>query len=161
MKSKVPKQFSGRGLTCVFDTAKGCEGRWRIRGSGVFGWPDQCEQTAAIAAACEELGIRVIRKSGGSPGNANSYTLEAPFLDGGLQAKTGNYWYERRGAWIVGARALLLVALALKLSVSPQWLRQHGVEGETIESLKFKLDVVVPLTEKFGNRLVIRTESRE
>lgn len=75
----------------------------------------------------------------GSPANCDSYHLEASFLDGGLRAKTGNYWYAARGAWIRGPKAVLLVALKLGLNVTPAWRRRHGLENISLADLLAEL----------------------
>lgn len=133
------RSFAGRPLTAVFDTAKGQDGEWRVRGSGVFGPPEICKQTAAIVTACEESGVHVLRGGSGSPANASSYTLEAKFLDGGLQAETGDYWYGKRGAWVNGARAMLFVALTLQLRIQDSLFRRLGLDHVALEDLKNEL----------------------
>jgi hypothetical protein len=85
------------------------------------------------------LGIEVKLKSSGSPANCDSYNLEAVFLDGGFSSRTGNYWYASRGAWVNGRRAVLLIALRLGLRVRPGWLRSHGLEKATLDSLNDEL----------------------
>ena len=134
--------FAGRSLTAVFDTAKGANGRWRIRGSGVFEQPESCEQTAAIVTACEESGIQIVRPSSGSPANANSYSLEANFLDGGVQAQTGNYFFGKRGAWVIGARAMLFIALTLQLRIQDSLVRRLKLGHVSLEDLMNELRVV-------------------
>lgn len=89
--------------------------RFRIAGSGVHGWPNAAANTAAIIRLLEGKGIVVKQRSMGSPGNADSYHIETPFLDGGLFAKTGNYLVGTRGAWIHGERAVTSVAQQLGL----------------------------------------------
>ena len=57
-----------------------------------------------------------------SPINVDSHYAEASFLDGGLYAATGNYWYEERGAWINGEQAFKFLTdklgLVAKKSIS-------------------------------------------
>lgn len=87
--------------------------RFRIVGSGVRDWPNAAANTAAIIRLLERQGISVKQRSMGSPGNANSYHIETPFLDGGLFAMTGNYLVGTRGAWVHGERAVTWVAQQL------------------------------------------------
>lgn len=139
MRIENMRRFAGQSLTAVFDTARGQGGEWRVRGSGVFGQPESCEQTAVIVTACEESGIPIERHSNGSPANANSYTLAANFLDGGLRAQTGNYMFGKRGAWVIGARAMLFVALKLQLRTQDSLLHRLNLSHVTLENLKNEL----------------------
>lgn len=113
MKSSLPPRFES-----VFPrdgvTDEGTP-RFRIRGSGVHEDPESAPLTQRIVDHLEANGINVTRRSWGSPGNADSHHLDGPFLDGGLQAKTGNYWMEPRGAWIGGEEAVTWLAHGLGL----------------------------------------------
>lgn len=89
---------------------------YRIRGSGVTGDPEDAANTRRIVEQLEGSGIKVERRSSGSPGNADAYILRAAFLDGGLWGMTGNYWMAPRGVWIVGAKAADFVLRGLDRS---------------------------------------------
>ena len=84
--------------------------QWRIKGSGVRGWPHNARATAEVVEALRSVGIDVRSYAEGSAANAGSYHCDAEFEAGRLSAKTGAYWYEPRGAWIEGARALAFIA---------------------------------------------------
>jgi hypothetical protein len=99
--------------------------RFRIAGSGVRRWPQSAANTAAIIRVIEGRAIAVKSRSLGSPGNADSYHIETPFLDGGLFAMTGNYLLGKRGAWIHGERAVTWLAQQLGLR-PPGSLRQNN-----------------------------------
>lgn len=88
---------------------------WRINGSGVRGKPEESQGTNQVVKILAEHHISVSSYSMGSPGNVTSYHLEATFQDGGLYAKTGNYWQEKRGAWIYGEKAMEYMAAMLNL----------------------------------------------
>lgn len=89
---------------------------YRIRGSGVTGQPEDAANTRRVVEQLEGCGIKVERRSDGSPGNADSYKLRAAFLDGGLWGMTGNYWMAPRGVWIVGSEAADFVIRSLDRS---------------------------------------------
>jgi N-formylglutamate amidohydrolase len=108
--------------------------RWRIRGSGVRGWPHHADGTAEVVEALKSVGIDVRTYSDGSPANVSSYHCEAAFESGRLTAKTGAYWYESRGAWIEGARALTFVAAITDRRVSGALLREIKRADPEIES---------------------------
>jgi hypothetical protein len=101
--------------------------RWRIRGSGVHGYPDTAPLTAAIIDRLEASGIIVKSYSKGSPANVTSYHLDARFEDGGLTASTGCYWFGERGAWIKGAKAIVTLANILALRSVPQVMGSANV----------------------------------
>jgi hypothetical protein len=112
---------------------------WRIRGSGVSRECEAAKTTNAIVEFLESAGIPV--KRGGTSGfcAADTYSLEANFLDGGLSAETGNYIGQDKGAWIGGSRAALFVALGLGLRV-PQILRdRYALTNATFEELKSEI----------------------
>ena len=88
--------------------------------SGVRGFPIEAEYTSAIVDVLEANGIAVRQYSMGSPANVDSHHLEARFLDGGLTASTGKYWYGRKGAWIEGRKAVEWVARLLDLQRLPK-----------------------------------------
>lgn len=93
--------------------------RWRIKGSGVQTHPTDAKLTEEVVECLEGSGISVQSSWSGSPGNAVCYELEASFEDGGLYASTGNYWYQQRGAWINGERAVIKLAQLLGLRKIP------------------------------------------
>ena len=80
--------------------------------------------------------FEVKKQNWGSAANASSYELKSTFLDGGFRSITGNYWCERRGAWVKGARAVLLIALTLELRIRPAWYREHGLDGTALAQLR-------------------------
>jgi hypothetical protein len=94
--------------------------QWRIKGSGVQGWPTDAPLTAEIKRFLETAGIAVRAHSMGSPANVDSYHLEAAFEDGGLYASTGTYWFGQRGAWIRGRKAVMWLAKQLGLCKIPE-----------------------------------------
>lgn len=103
----------GRSFESVFRPARSSDDglpRYRITGSGVRQWPTDASSTSAIVAMLEANGVEVKQRSMGSPGNCNSYHIDVPFLDGGMHAETGNYWFGEKGAWIHGNRAIAWVA---------------------------------------------------
>lgn len=110
---------------------------WRIRGSGVSGPPETAETTKAVVAFLEQAGVNVVRSGFGGIGGADMFTLDAPFLDGGLFAQTGSYFYQSKSAFVAGARAVLFVALGLGLSVPSGFLEEQG--SPTLEELTREL----------------------
>ena len=101
--------MSGRRFEAVFTfDSQGRDGkpRFRIAGSGIHGPPCFAPLTDSVVEALRSQGIQVKERSLGSPGNVDSYHLDASFSDGGLRASTGNYWIEQRGAWVVGEEAV-------------------------------------------------------
>lgn len=89
--------------------------RWRIAGSGMMGQPTDARNTEAVVGALIANGVEVRFYSLGSPAGVDSHHLEARFLDGGLHAKTGSYWYGEKGAWIDGPEAVKWVGQLLDL----------------------------------------------
>ena len=119
--------MSGRRFESVFANdgqSPGGRPRFRIAGSGIHKPPRFAPLTGSVVEALRSQGINVIERSLGSPGNVDSYHLEASFKDGGLQASTGNYWMEKRGAWVEGEEAVCWVAQLLGLK-PPGSLRRH------------------------------------
>lgn len=88
---------------------------FRIKGSGVQGEPTEAPMTDLIVGAIQTAGADVRGCWSGSAANATSHHLEADFLDGGLRASTGDYWYSPRGAWLMGEDAVAWVAHLLGL----------------------------------------------
>src|SRR5262249_54907046 len=130
----------GKPFSAVFCRLAGAERHtWRVRNSGVQFVPRRSKETRAVLEACSALGIPLEEKSSGSPANADSYTVRATFLDGGIEGQTGNYWYAPRGVWIRGTKAVLLLALQLGLSVRRGWYIEHGLTGATLHSLRREL----------------------
>jgi len=109
----------GRTFKSVFrpDGAKDGIARYRLAGSGVIGWPTDARTTNALTSLLKNNGIEIRQRSMGSPANANSYQLDAAFLDGGFHATTGNYWFGEKGAWIHGPKALAWVARSLGIGL--------------------------------------------
>lgn len=97
------------------DGPVGGKPRYRIQGSGVKTQPMHATRTHAVVQFLQSRDIAVAHRSSDSPANANSYYLDAAFLDGGLHARTGNYWLEPRGAWIEGEDAVSWIAHGLGL----------------------------------------------
>jgi len=89
--------------------------RWRIAGSGVMGEPTDAPNTEAVVEALRANGVEVRFYSLGSSAGVDSHHLEARFLDGGLHAQTGSYWYGKKGAWIDGPEAVKWVGQLLDL----------------------------------------------
>lgn len=121
--------MSGRRFESVFASDGQCPGgkpRFRTAGSGIQMPPRFAPLTDSVVEALHSQGINVIERSLGSPGNVDSYHLEASFKDGGLQASTGKYWMEKRGAWVEGEEAVCWVAHLLGLR-PPGSLRRHQV----------------------------------
>ena len=104
--------------------------RWRIVGSGVRGSPCDCLATAAVVQVLRDAGIHV-RSSFMMPLDSRgcgTSNLDATFLDGGLTASTGDYWYGQRGTWISGIKALLLAAGLLELVISDKWRNEFDAQ---------------------------------
>jgi len=93
--------------------------RWRVKGSGVHGYPNDAPLTEEIVRSLKLSGITVRSFSMGSPVNVTSHHLEAKFEDGGLYAATGGYWYGERGTWITGMKAVTWLAQMLGLKKIP------------------------------------------
>lgn len=112
------RSLAGRRFESVFRPDRSAvDGtpRFRISGSGVRRWPKDSATTRAIAEMLKQEGVEIKERASGSAGNANSYYLDATFLDGGLHATTGSYWFGEKGAWIHGCEAVARVA------------RSHGI----------------------------------
>lgn len=103
---------------------------WRIAGSGVSGKPERARFTKMIVRGLENVGIDVEHTVSMGMVNADSYYLNATFLDGGLSATTGNYIGGAKGAYITGPKAVLLVALALRLKVPAEFFEAHGIPSD-------------------------------
>ncbi len=112
---------------------------WRIRGSGVAGPPESAETTRAVLEFLEKSGIKVTRSGSGGIGGGEMYTLDAPFLDGGLFAQTGVYFHGSKSAWITGARAATFIALGLGLKMSPRTVAELGAQGWSLDNLRRQL----------------------
>jgi len=135
--AEAMSRFQGQPFSHVFTQPRTAQpNEWRVKYSGIQGVPRDSKTIHAVFAACLHLGIGVDDRSWGSAANASSYELKSTFLDGGFRSKTGNYWCERRGAWVTGARAVLLIALTLGLRIRPAWYREHGLEGATLSQLR-------------------------
>jgi hypothetical protein len=91
------------------------ENKWRIKGSGVRGYPSDAKYTNAIIELLKNSNVIVEEYTSGSPVNVDSHHVRAIFLDGGLYASTGNYWYSERGAWITGKEAFKFIVDRLHL----------------------------------------------
>jgi hypothetical protein len=89
--------------------------KWRIKGSGVRGFPSDADRTEAVLKILKDAGVPIREYSMSSPCNPSSYHVEAFFEDGGLRAVTGNYWYSERGAWISGEKAFEFIIQKLGL----------------------------------------------
>jgi len=130
------RRFRGGSFSSVFEPdtfdAKAC---WRLKGSGVNGFPQEAPATAECLAICWDLGITIRERNMGSPANASSYEIRCDFLDGGLYAKTGNYFYERKGAWVFGPKAVLLLAEGMGVHVRRSWRVTFGLEHVTFSEL--------------------------
>ena len=109
---------------------------WRIRGSGVNGSCEDAETTNTIVAFLESVRIPVERSGSSGFCTAESWTLEAEFLDGGLSAETGNYIGNEKGARIQGSRAALFVALGIGLWVPQSFRDRYSLTNATLEELK-------------------------
>jgi hypothetical protein len=132
--------LAGKSLTSIFKLEVSEPApKWRIKGSGVRGWPTDCLLTQVVVDACKGLNISVDEYWMGSPANVDSYHLKATFLDGGLYASTGRYLFSPRGAWITGKKAVLIVAFQLGLKVSQAWLAEQGLENTTFDTLRSEL----------------------
>jgi hypothetical protein len=128
--------FSDRPFGAVFAHPRSYPpDRWRVRGSGVHARPDSAPTTAAVLAVCEDLGIATEVYYSTGPCSADSFPVEAKFLDGGLSGETGNYIGGERGVTVTGAKAVLLLALSLGLRVRPAWYAEYGLEGVDLEDL--------------------------
>ena len=119
IRNQIPtSHFRVTGSLSELIESKNVGPRWRIKRSGVRGLPTEAETTAEIVEALKEMGVPVRVHSMGSPANVDSYHIEAQFADGGLFAKTGSYWYERRGAWIEGPQAVAFVGVSCDRKIS-------------------------------------------
>ena len=153
VKDEDKPDFSGQPFSAVFQhPGHYPEGQWRIRSSGTHGIPELSKQTAAVVVALDELGIEMQRYWSATPINPDSFRIIADFLDGGLEAMTGNYWYHPRGAWMGGPKAVLLLSLQLGLKVRPAWRRKYGLEEATLESLKAEIGQELTENERKKNR---------
>jgi len=112
---------------------------WRIVGSGVRGFPTECEVVGEIVNVLRSHGIDVTQSSMGSPSNADSYHLKASFLDGGIRGKTGNYWYEPRGSWVYGKQVLTFIVFSLKLEVSRKQTKDFLACNTNLQELTKRL----------------------
>ena len=141
MKSeRTQEHFQARPFSAVFHLPRGPNTtRWRVRNSGVTGMPCESKETNAVLTACRILGISVREQNWGSAGNANSYKIEAKFLDGGIVGETGNYWFQERGVWVSGAKAVLALALQIGLNVRRSWHESYGLVGVCLEDLQTQL----------------------
>lgn len=97
-------------------TAEGEPPKWRIKGSGVRGYPDRAPKTSELIELLIKEGIEVKKYTMGSPANMDSHHAKASFLDGGLNSCTGKYWYGVKGAWISGEKAFQFVVEKLGLT---------------------------------------------
>ena len=55
-----------------------------------------------------------------SPGNANSFSFHAEFLDGGVSHASGDYFCGSRGTWATGMKAVRLLCFELGLPQPPK-----------------------------------------
>jgi hypothetical protein len=101
-----------------------------------------------VFAALDALGIPLAMTFSGGPCSADAYPVRATFLDGGLEGQTGNYLCGPRGVVVTGARAVLLLALALGLRVRPGWRGRYGLIGVTLDDLRDDLRRPVPRETK-------------
>lgn len=128
--------LAGRTFGSVFRadgrTSRG-QVRYRIARSGSMTWGTHAPTTAAVVDAITEAGVAVRNVSMGSPGNCDSYHLDADFRDGGLRGETGNYWGHEKGAWIHGDDAVVWVARLLKLR--PPGALRHRVPPRMTDRL--------------------------
>jgi hypothetical protein len=132
---RVSPGYRGKPFSAIFQAMKGEVAYWRIKGSGVRWVPESCMQTRAVVDAMDDIGIEFKRYHSATPLNPDSFTITASFLDGGFYAMTGNYWFYPRGAYVGGAKAVLLIALHLGLKVRDAWRRKHGLEGVGMNEL--------------------------
>ena len=141
MPSNEPRQVSRKTFAWLFPARARSVGKdgdcsWRIRASGVSDPCEYAEKTKAVVAFLESVGIPVKRSGTSGFCAADTYSLKADFLDGGLWAETGNYIGGENGARINGNRAALFVALGLGLRV-PQSLRdRYSLPSTTLNELK-------------------------
>ncbi|MBS2031753.1 MAG: hypothetical protein JST54_27900 [Deltaproteobacteria bacterium] len=112
---------------------------WRVRGSGVNGSPLEAPNTARIAELLASSGLQVTPTCIMGMCCADQYNLDVEFLDGGLQAVTGNYLFNEKGAWVFGARAVLYVALRMGLRVPDAFRLEHGLVGVDLGELEAAL----------------------
>ena len=106
-----------RQFSALFELVDPAVPRWRIKRSGVMGWPLDAPLTEAIVDALQGAGVEVKGRSWGSAANVSSYHLEGNFLDGGISASTGTYWLSPKGAWISGKEAMTFVAGVLGIEM--------------------------------------------
>ena len=123
--------FPASGCTQASDDFAG-----RIRGGGVSLPCEDAEATRLVVEFLESVGIPV--KRGGTSGicAADSYSLDAPFLDGGLWAETGNYIGQPKFAQVSGARAALFVALGLGLRIPAALRAKYALPEVGLDELK-------------------------
>jgi len=133
--------FRGQPFGRIFQEQKTHPNLWRIKNSGAQGFPELSAETLAVVQACNQLDIEISRSWTGSPMNADCYRTQAGFLDGLLYSATGNYWYQERGAWVQGPKAVLILAFQLGLKLEDSWLAERALEGATVESLREELPV--------------------
>jgi hypothetical protein len=112
---KAPRKRKIYSFFTKEPTAEGEPPKWRIKGSGVRGYPDDAPKTAELIEALKKEGIEVKEYSMSSPANVSSRHAEASFLDGGLYSSTGKYWFGEKGAWITGEQAFAFVVEKLGL----------------------------------------------
>ena len=138
---KKPQQgctFEGQPFSRVFTQPRTAQpNEWRIKYSGIQGVPERVgHDPCRLGCVFVPWKSRSREQNWGSAANADSYELKSTFLDGGFRSKTGNYWCERRGAWVTGAKAVLLIALTLELRIRPAWYREHGLGDTTLAQLR-------------------------
>jgi hypothetical protein len=132
---RVSPEYRGKPFSAVFKAMTGIDTYWRIKSSGVRWVPESCRQTLAVVEAMDDLGVEIKRYHSATPINPDSFRMEASFLDGGFYAMTGNYWFHPRGAYVSGAKAVLLIALHLGLKVRDAWRKKHGLECVGMDEL--------------------------
>lgn len=104
----------------------------RVGGSGVSGTPEDAPWTNEIVAFLEANNISVERSCLSGMCNVDMYRWQAAFLDGGFYGQTGPYFFEPRGAWVTGVRAVLFVTTGLGVAVPARFFIRHGIEGAPV-----------------------------
>lgn len=140
MPSNEPRQASRKTFAWLFQSgvrtaARDGDSSWRIKGSGVSDPCEYAEKTKAVVAFLESVGIPVKRSGTSGFCAADTHSLDADFLDGGLWAETGNYIGGEKGAWINGKRAALFVALGLGLRVTEALRERYSLPQATLAEL--------------------------
>ncbi len=138
----APVMLSGGPFSSVFNRPTWAPpDHWRVRGSGVWGFPERSKRVQAVLQACRDLGIPVLSRGFFSPANADAYCVKARFLDGGIDGQTGTYLSGPRGVWVHGRKAVQLLAFTIGLKPHPAWLSKGTPATACLNGLLRELEL--------------------